>query len=53
MGIERPDASQTDFSDHISKYLEQLKGERDQLIKQVEELRKQLNAYWGNEGHSQ
>lgn len=45
MGIERPNAGQQDFNDHISKYIESLKSEREKLQKHVAQLRKELEEY--------
>jgi chaperonin cofactor prefoldin len=45
VGIERPDAGQQDFNDHIAKYIESLQSEREKLQKQVAQLRKELDEY--------
>ena len=53
MGIERPDTGQQDFNDHIFKYIESLKLERERLQKQVTQLRKELEQYLdGDISHS-
>jgi len=42
MGIEKPQISQTEFNQYVSRYIQDLKKERNNLLEEIKFLREQL-----------
>jgi uncharacterized coiled-coil DUF342 family protein len=43
MGIEKPQLSQEEFNNFISRYISNLKSERDNLRKEIRELQQEID----------
>lgn len=45
MGIEKPQISQTEFNQYVSRYIQDLKKERNDLLEEIKLLRAQIQQF--------